>query len=76
MAVKDVSCAGGLVCARNGHDSKGFGDCPGHHCCSVEADSGDALSLLPKTDAAKALVRSLAGKWAPAPEDRSAWMTG
>jgi len=63
MAVKDASCASGLVCARNGHDSRDSGDCPGRHCCSVEA-------------APEALIRLLAGKWAPAPEDRSAWMTG
>jgi len=79
LAVKDASCAGDLVCARNGFEDRHFGDCKGHHCCSLvwrEAHNGDALNPWPKTDAAEALVRSLVGKWAPALEDDSAWMSG
>jgi len=35
MASRDASCKGDLVCARKGSDSRDFGDCPEHHCCSM-----------------------------------------
>lgn len=77
ITIKDASCASDLVCARNGCDGRDFGDCPGHHCCSVMHTSTEKqYQHDDKSDAAEALVRSLAGKWAPALEDRSAWMTG
>lgn len=79
ITVKDASCAAHLVCARKGHEGREFGDCPGHHCCSVahtRTEKRYQHDPFLYSDAAAALVRSLAGKWAPALEDRSAWMTG
>lgn len=76
ILVKDASCAGELVCARKGCEGRDFGDCPGHHCCSVvpRGKSSDPPLLWPMTVNATALLRSLAGHWAPAPGCKAAWM--
>merc|ERR1712187_40646 len=33
-ASRDKVCSGSLVCARDGYDSRDYGECSGHHCCS------------------------------------------
>ena len=32
---RDASCAENLVCAREEHEGRAFGDCPDIHCCSA-----------------------------------------